>query len=83
VPAQSIHVVTTYDAKTHFSQLLTLVEHEEQEIIVTRHDRPVAKIIPFPQDRTPRAPGAWKGKMAVPDGWDEFTEDDEKLWYGE
>ena len=79
----STRTVSTYDAKTHFSQILSEIEQQNLEVIVTRHEKPVAKIIPFPVERTLRVPGAWKGKMVIPEGWDEFTEEDEKDWFGE
>jgi len=74
--------VSTYDAKTHFSQILSEIEQQNLEVIVTRHEKPVAKIIPFPGERAPRTSGAWRGKMTIPEAWDEFTEEDEQDWYG-
>jgi prevent-host-death family protein len=38
-------VVGTFHAKTHFSQLLERVAKGE-EITITRHDRPVARLVP-------------------------------------
>jgi prevent-host-death family protein len=37
--------VGTFQAKTHFSQLLVRVARGE-EITITRHDRPVARLVP-------------------------------------
>jgi prevent-host-death family protein len=37
--------VTAFEAKTRFGQLLDRVTHGE-EIVITRHDKPVARIIP-------------------------------------
>lgn len=37
--------VGTFHAKTHFSQLLDRVARGE-EITITRHDRPVARLVP-------------------------------------
>jgi len=37
--------VTAFDAKTRFGELLDRVTHGE-EIVITRHDKPVARIIP-------------------------------------
>ena len=75
-------IVSTYDAKAHFSQILSRVEKENVEVIVTRHEKPVARILPFRGSRTPRTPGAWKDRMVVPEGWDELTLEDEQDWYG-
>ncbi len=37
--------VTALEAKTHFGELLTRVTRGE-EIVITRHDKPVARLIP-------------------------------------
>ncbi|MDR0959617.1 MAG: hypothetical protein LBM23_04560 [Propionibacteriaceae bacterium] len=31
----------------------------------------------------PRQLGLLQGKFVIPDGWDDFTEEDRKDWYGE
>ncbi len=41
----AVRSVGAYDAKTHLSDLLDRVERGEQ-IIITRHGRPVARLIP-------------------------------------
>jgi antitoxin (DNA-binding transcriptional repressor) of toxin-antitoxin stability system len=51
-------------------------------VVVTRHAKPVAKIVPVEEELGPRVPGAWKGKIVAPEGWDEFTDEDERDWYG-
>jgi len=38
--------ISTYEAKAHFSQLLADVESGGQEIIITKHGKPVAKLVP-------------------------------------
>jgi prevent-host-death family protein len=37
--------VTAFDAKTRFGQLLERVAHGE-EIVITKHDKPVARLVP-------------------------------------
>jgi len=46
-------------AKTHFSQLLDEVERGTT-IVVLRHGRPIARIVPDPEERRKRAAEAWK-----------------------
>ena len=41
-----MHTVGAFEAKTHFSALLERVEKGEQ-IVVTKHGHPVAKIVPI------------------------------------
>ncbi len=53
--------VNIHEAKTNLSRLIDDVEHGE-EIIITRHDRPVAKLVVFSSKMT-RKPGSMKGKI--------------------
>jgi len=74
--------VAIFDAKNQFSHLVALAE-DGQETQLTRYGRMVAKIVP-PQQTEPvrRVLGAQRGRWTIPDGWDEYTEEDDKLWYG-
>ncbi len=44
--------VGAYEAKTHFSELLERVEHGE-EVTITRHGAPVARMVPLRRISTP------------------------------
>ena len=50
-------VITLAEAKSHLSALITEAE-EGAEITITRHGRPVARIVGAPRDVT-RTPGDW------------------------
>jgi prevent-host-death family protein len=43
---QNPNVVGVYDAKTHFAEILERAAHG-QEIIITKHGTPVAKLVPM------------------------------------
>lgn len=77
MPSRSVSI---YDAKTHLSRLISEVE-QGAEIEVTRHGRPVARLVP-PLPRTPRTVGMLDGQGDIRDGWDEFTPADDADWYG-
>jgi len=77
----SAESVSIYEAKTHLSRLVTQVEQGE-EIEITRHGRPVARLVPLPP-RPKRRLGMLEGQGFVPDGWDELTPQDLIDWYGE
>ena len=49
---EDTHTVGAYDAKTHFSELLAKVESGE-EITITRHGTPVARMVPVKRQTTP------------------------------
>ena len=44
-----IQQIGTFEAKTHFSQIIEKVEHGA-DFIITRRGKPVAKIIPFKRE---------------------------------
>jgi prevent-host-death family protein len=50
--AETSATVGAYEAKTHFSELLGRVEAGE-EVTITRHGAPIAKLIPVQRRSTP------------------------------
>ncbi|MDE1162792.1 MAG: type II toxin-antitoxin system Phd/YefM family antitoxin [Acidobacteriaceae bacterium] len=52
-------------AKTHFLALLDEVEQKRTPIIVTKKGRPVAKMIPMPQQGKDPIFGFYKGKIKI------------------
>ena len=46
-------VIGAFDARTHLPQLLRRVQ-EGERFVITKHNRPVAKLIPFEQRDTVR-----------------------------
>lgn len=63
-----------HDAKTQLSRLLARVEAGE-EIIIARSGRPVARLVPLRDDRTPRTPGGWEGRVWIAPDFDELPAD--------
>lgn len=47
----AVHSVGAYDAKTHLPRLLDQVE-EGDTITITKHGRPVARLVPIPSAAT-------------------------------
>ena len=70
--------IGVFEAKSQFSRLVALAEDGE-ETIITRHGRPVARIVPAGASAIRRL-GIWPGYTA-PEGWDEFTDEDYQRWY--
>ena len=59
-----------YEAKTHFSKLINLVEHNE-EILISRNGNIVAKIIPFHEQKSgKRQFGMLRGKIKIHEDFD-------------
>ncbi len=74
-------MVNVYEAKTSLSKLLTEVEAGE-EIVISRNGRPIARLTPIQQRTEPRALGDLAGQILIASDFDEFTEQDERDWYG-
>lgn len=62
-------VVNTHEAKTNLSRLLDEVQ-EGEEIIITRGNKPMARLVPYKPKRPVRSPGYLKGKIKVADDFD-------------
>jgi antitoxin (DNA-binding transcriptional repressor) of toxin-antitoxin stability system len=63
-------IVNVHDLKTNYSKYLEKVIGG-QEILLGKHGKVVAKIIPLPQVQRPRTPGALKDKLWVSNDFDE------------
>ena len=44
----STHTIGLFEAKTHFSEWVSRAERGE-EVVITRHNKPVAKLVPMGQ----------------------------------
>ena len=68
-------VVNVHDAKTHLSRLLERAEAGE-EIVIARAGRPVARLVPYANDRPKRVFGRLSGQIVI---HDDFGADDEEI----
>jgi prevent-host-death family protein len=62
-------IVNIHQAKTNFSRLVEEVE-AGGEVIIGRSGRPVARLVAYAGDRTPRRPGRWAGRVTMADDFD-------------
>ena len=67
--------VNVYAAKTQLSRLLELVQGGE-EVVITRHGKPVAKLVPVTRPTRPRKLGALRGKVRIGKDFDGPLPDD-------
>jgi prevent-host-death family protein len=65
--------VNMHEAKTHLSRLVARVEAGE-EITIARAGRPVARLVAPEPTRELRL-GLWKGRVHIPDDFDEIDEE--------
>ena len=75
--------VNVHEAKTQLSRLLELVE-EGETVIIARHGRPVAELVPVRQTGFPF--GIARGEQLVPPGddwWQPMTDEEAEDWIGD
>ncbi len=65
--------INVHEAKTHLSRLLARVEAGE-ELVISRAGRPVARLVPYVEQRAPRRPGRWAGRVRIADDFDATPE---------
>jgi prevent-host-death family protein len=62
--------VNVYEAKTQLSKLLQQVEAGD-EIVIARHGKPIARLVPIQRTATPRQLGSLRGKIWIAPDFDE------------
>lgn len=64
------------EAKTHLSKLVRQAEAGE-EVVLRRGSRPVVRLVAIADDpgSPKRKPGSMRGRLTVPDDFDEWPED--------
>ncbi len=79
-----MQVTNISEAKASLSQLIERVLRGE-EVIIGKAGKPVAKLVPFDSDTSPRqlGIGGWAGKIWIADDFDETPEDIVRLFYGD
>jgi prevent-host-death family protein len=76
-----VATVNVYEAKSHFSELISRAEAGE-DIVIARHGRPVVRLVAVAAARPDRVLGQARGQIWIADDFDEFTAEDEAAWYG-
>jgi prevent-host-death family protein len=73
--------VNVHEAKTHLSKLLERVLLGE-EVVIAKAGKPVAKLVPIPEERPRFRIGSAKGEFVVPDDFnDPLPKEIESLFY--
>ena len=57
--------INIYEAEIYLSRLMASVKKDE-EVVITRCGKPVARVLPVAKSSTHRVPGSAKGKFTVP-----------------
>ncbi len=79
-----MQITNISDAKASLSKLIEKVLKGD-EVIIGKAGKPVAKLVPYNLESSPRQLGAghWRGKIWLADDFDELSEDIEQLFTGE
>ncbi len=67
--------VNIHEAKTQLSKLIDRTSAGE-EIVIAKHGKPVARLIPYHQVVTKREPGSLRGKIKIGKDFDAPLPDD-------
>jgi prevent-host-death family protein len=70
-----------YQAKTKLSTLVDSALNGE-EVIIARSGKPVARLVAYTREMQPRVPGMFKGKIQIPDNFDNESKEITNLFYG-
>lgn len=73
-------LVNIYQAKTQLSKLIEQAL-EGKEVIIAKAGKPVVKIVKYKKKLQPRKFGLLKGKIFIPDNFDDEDEEINKLFY--
>lgn len=75
-----MQIVNIHEAKTNLSKLVEKTQNGE-EIIIAKAGKPVAQLVSYKEKLKPRKLGLWKGKVVIPDDFDDEDEEINKLFY--
>jgi prevent-host-death family protein len=74
--------INVHEAKTQLSKLIAAAEAGE-EVIIARHGKPVARLVPVEETRPKRRFGSMKGKIKLDESFFEpLPEEELRAWEG-
>ena len=78
-----MQTISVGELKANFSEVLNLVKNKKEEFIIEygRSHKKIAKIVPFEEKKTKREFGQLKGKIVIPDDFNDEDEEINKLFY--
>jgi len=79
-----MHTVSLFNAKTHLSGIVEgLVSGAEEEVIISRHGKPVARVVAIRPKNAARRIGLAKGQFTAPDDLDAANPEIARLFAAE
>lgn len=79
-----MHITNISEAKATLSKLLAKVQRGE-EVVIGKAGKPIAKLIPYEHDTSPRdlTQGIWKGELWMAEDFDKLPESVLKAFEGD
>lgn len=65
-----MRITNIHEAKTNLSKLIEAVLAGE-EVIIAKAGKPAIRMIPYRENKQPRIPGGWEGKVMMSDDFDD------------
>ena len=67
---RSMKISNIHEAKSQLSKLIESALAGE-EIVIAKAGKPLVKLIPYQENKQPRTPGGWEGKVIISDDFDD------------
>ena len=67
--------VNIHEAKTHLSRIVKEVAEGGEAYVINKAGKPMVRLVPVEEKKTPRKPGAWKGKIWMSPDFDKADEE--------
>ena len=79
-----MRVINITEAKASLSKLVEKALHGE-EVVIGKAGKPVAKLVPYDRDQSPRqlGIGGWKGRVWMAEDFDKLPEEVAKAFFDE
>ena len=77
-----MQIVNIHQAKTQLSKLIAKTQKGEN-VIIGKAGKPIAILSAYDVKLKPRKLGLWKGKVFVPENFNDEDEEINKLFYGD
>lgn len=74
-------IMNIHQAKTNLSKLIKAALDGKEEVVIAKAGKPVVKLTAYKGKKAKRVPGLWKGKIFVPDDFNDEDEEINKLFY--
>jgi prevent-host-death family protein len=77
-----MHTANIHEAKSQLSRLIEMAIAGE-EVIISKAGKPVVKLVPYPDQTSPRSLGIWRGQVKIAEDFDELPPEIASAFQGE